>query len=115
MIATWIQEIKQAADPRELGMILIHNGLVRATSKEGKPVRKMHLTFSKDKLKALLEEFREREGILEIRVWINQGELAIGDDIMLLAVAGRFRTDIMPVFQELLSRIKTEIVTEEEE
>ena len=66
-------------------------------------------------MKALLEEFREREGILEIRVWINQGELAIGDDIMLLAVAGRFRTDIMPVFQELLRRIKTEIVTEKEE
>lgn len=115
MITTWIQEIKQAADPRELGMILIHNGLVRATSKEGKPVRKMRLSFSKEKLKALLEAFREREGILEIRVWINQGDLAIGDDIMLLAVAGRFRTDIMPVFQELLSRIKTEIVTEEEE
>ena len=40
MITNWIQEIKQAADPRELGMILIHNGLVRASSKEGKPVRK---------------------------------------------------------------------------
>ena len=33
---------------------------------------------------------------------------------MLLLVAGRFRTDVLPVFDELLSVIKREIVTEEE-
>jgi molybdopterin synthase catalytic subunit len=115
MIDTWIQEIKKSADPRELGMILIHNGVVRATSREGKPVRKMNLSYSQEKLEILLEEFHGRKGILDIRVWINQGELAIGDDIMLLAVAGGFRNDIMPVFQELLSRIKNDIVQEEEE
>jgi molybdopterin synthase catalytic subunit len=115
MIDTWIQEIKKSADPRELGMILIHNGVVRATSKEGQPVRKMNLSFSPKKLETLLKEFRDREGILDLRVWINHGELAVGDDIMLLAVAGRFRSDIMPVFQELLSRIKNDIVKEEED
>jgi molybdopterin synthase catalytic subunit len=33
---------------------------------------------------------------------------------MLLLVAGKFRTDVLPVFEELLSVIKSEIVTEEE-
>jgi molybdopterin synthase catalytic subunit len=33
---------------------------------------------------------------------------------MLLLVAGRFKTDVLPVFEELLSVIKSEIVTEEE-
>jgi len=33
---------------------------------------------------------------------------------MLLLVAGRFRADVLPVFEELLSVIKSEIVTEEE-
>ena len=50
----------------------------------------------------------------DIRVWINEGELAIGADIMYLLVAGRLRTDVLPVFQELLSTIKNEIVREEE-
>jgi len=59
MITTWIQEIKQSADPRELGMILIHNGLVRATSKEGKPVRKRHLSFSKENRLSLRITVRE--------------------------------------------------------
>jgi len=29
-------------------------------------------------------------------------------------VAGRFRKDVLPVFQELITMIKTEIVSEEE-
>jgi molybdopterin synthase catalytic subunit len=36
----------------------------------------------------------------------------VGDDIMLLLVAGRFRTDVLPVFKSLLSVIKQEIVSE---
>jgi molybdopterin synthase catalytic subunit len=38
----------------------------------------------------------------------------VGDDIMMLLVAGRLRTDVLPVFQELLSIIKNEIVKEQE-
>jgi molybdopterin synthase catalytic subunit len=33
---------------------------------------------------------------------------------MYVLVAGRFRTDVLPVLQELLSIIKKEIVTEKE-
>jgi molybdopterin synthase catalytic subunit len=41
-------------------------------------------------------------------------ELQIGDDIMNVCVAGRFRTDVLPVLQELLTVVKTQIVREEE-
>jgi hypothetical protein len=33
---------------------------------------------------------------------------------MLLLVAGKFKTDVLPVFEELLALVKNEIVTEEE-
>jgi molybdopterin synthase catalytic subunit len=49
-----------------------------------------------------------------VKVWINSGNLKVGDKIMFVLVAGRFRTDVLPVFEELLSLIKNEIVTEEE-
>ena len=48
------------------------------------------------------------------KVWINQGKLSIGDDIMFVLVAGRFRTDVLPVFQELIREIKNNVVTEKE-
>ena len=61
-----------------------------------------------------LPTFKQRAGVVEVKVWINSGNLKVGDNIMLLLVAGRFKTDVLPVFEELLSLIKNEIVTESE-
>ena len=114
MINEWIKEIKGRCDPESLGMILVHNGVVRATSKEGKPVKGMKLSFDRAELSVCIDEMKKRDGIAEIKVWINEGILSIRDDIMYVLVAGRFRTDVLPVLQELLSKIKKEIVREEE-
>ena len=114
LIDRWIEEIKRKANSEELGMILVHNGIVRATSKSGKSVRGMKLSYDQEKLNSIIPIFRKRPGVVEVKVWINAGNLAVGDDIMLLLVAGRFRTDVLPVFEELLSVIKREIVTEQE-
>jgi len=114
MIEQWIKEIKKEAPADMLGMILTHNGIVRATAKGGQKVQAMNLSYDKAKLAKAVQEFKKRDGIVDIRVWINEGPLSIGDDIMKVCVAGRFRTDVLPVFQELISMIKTEIVREEE-
>jgi molybdopterin synthase catalytic subunit len=114
MLKEWIDEVKKATDPAELGMILVHNGVVRGTSKQGEPVRRMRLTYDNVKLQRLVDENKKKEGIVDIRVWINEGELDVGDDIMVLLVAGRFRTDVLPVFETVLSTIKNRIVSEQE-
>ena len=114
MIDRWIEEIKQTANPEELGMILVHNGIVRATSKSGNPVHGMKLSFDEKKLKSVIPIFKKRTGVAEVKVWINAGNLKVGDNIMLLLVAGRFKTDVLPVLEELLAFVKNEIVTEEE-
>jgi len=98
----------------QLGMILIHNGIVRATSKEGKPVQGMDLSYDEQLLNTIVARYQKSDGIVDIRVWINQGKLSIGDDIMFVLVAGRFRTDILPVFQELIREIKNNVVNEKE-
>jgi molybdopterin synthase catalytic subunit len=114
MIEAWIKEIKKSCNPDMLGMILVHNGIVRATAKDGKPVKAMNLSYDKGMLKDVVATFTAKEGIADIRVWINEGDLQVGDDIMNVCVAGRFRTDVLPVFQELLTIIKKEIVREDE-
>ena len=45
MIDRWLAEIKREANPEDLGMILVHNGIVRGTSKSGKPVSGMKLSY----------------------------------------------------------------------
>jgi len=114
MIDQWISEIKKTCPPEQLGMILVHNGIVRATSKKGEHVGGMKLSFDKAALDQAVSRFKSTEGIVDIRAWINEGTLKLGDDIMYVCVAGRFRTDVLPVFQTLITQIKTEIVHEEE-
>ena len=114
MVEQWIHEIKRGSDFKDLGMILVHNGMVRATSKDGKPVKGMRLSYDRETLAGLLDELGKRDGIVAIKVWINEGLLKVGDDIMYALVAGRFRTIVIPVLEELVSRIKKEIVSEEE-
>jgi molybdopterin synthase catalytic subunit len=114
MVEQWLNAVKLKADPEGLGMILVHNGIVRATSKQGKPVSGMKLSYDEEKLRTVVSEQKKKDGILDIKVWINRGDLKVGEDIMLLLVAGRFRTDVLPVFESLLSTIKQEIVSERE-
>jgi molybdopterin synthase catalytic subunit len=114
MIEGWIKEIKGKCDPGALGMILVHNGIVRATAKDGKPVKAMKLSYDKAKLEFTVKECKKKQGVADVKAWINEGALQVGDDIMNVCVAGRFRMDVLPVLQELLTTIKTEIVREEE-
>ena len=114
MIERWFEEVKREANPEELGMILVHNGIVRGTSKSGKPVRGMKLSYNQEKLNSVIPTFKRKLGVVEVKVWINAGNLKVGDNIMFLLVAGKFKANVLPVLEELLSLIKGEIVTEEE-
>ena len=114
MIDRWIKEIKKECPAEMLGMILLHNGIMRATAKDGGKVKAMNLSYDKAKLEATVRKFKKKDGIADVKAWINEGHLKIGEDIMNVCVAGRFRKDVLPVFQELITMIKTEIVREEE-
>jgi len=114
MIDQWLQDVKREYRDKELGMILVHNGIVRATSKDGKKVRGMNLSCDTEKLDALIRECQKKAGITAIRVWINKGKLMVGDDIMYVLVAGRFRTDVLPVLGDLVYRLKNEVIKETE-
>jgi molybdopterin synthase catalytic subunit len=114
MVEGWIREIKSHADFRDLGMFLVHHGVVRSTAKDGRPVKGMQLSYDKKKLSDLVDELSGRDGVSAIKVWINEGMLGVGDEIMYALVAGRFRTHVFPVLEELVSRIKKEIVSEAE-
>lgn len=114
MISGWVKEIKSKGAKEKLGMILIHNGIVRKTAKNGKIVKGMLLTYDDKLLLDIIKKYKVSDGIVDIKVWINQGKLDIGDDIMYVLVAGRFRTDVFPVFEKLVGEIKNRVVKEQE-
>jgi molybdopterin synthase catalytic subunit len=93
-------------------MYLVHNGVVRGTARDGSPVSRMDLSYDRDRLVEVIEQVRARAGVVAVRVWVNEGMLEIGDDIMYALVAGDIRENVFGSLQELVRLIKTEVVKE---
>ena len=118
----WLKEAKKDASAKNCGMYLFHNGIVRETAKaavrEGaedtSPVKGMHFSYEADKVDAAKERVLSMPGIGYVRVWLNSGELKVGDDIMLVLVGGDIRPHVIDALQALVGEIKQHCVTETE-
>jgi len=118
----WLKEAKVHESAPKIGMYLIHNGTVRQSAKakvrsgaEGtKPVRGMFFSYDAKKVNAVISEAYKLEGIYYIRVWLNEGELATGDDILYVLIGGDIRPRVIDALNYLVGRIKNECVIETE-
>lgn len=118
----WLREAK--ADPAwsGCGMYLIHNGVVRETARaqvrDGEadlpPVRGMVFSCDRERLASAVEAAKALPGIGYVRVWVNGGRLAVGDDIMLVLVGGDIRPHVLDALEHLVSEIKETCVAETE-
>ncbi len=120
-VDAWMKEAKKDASAPQIGMYLTHNGIVRLSAKakvrEGKDVSDvtgMLFSYEADKVKKAIEAAYQMEGIYYIRVWLNEGELKVGDDIMLVLIGGDIRPHVVDCLQTLVGTIKNECVTEKE-
>jgi len=110
-----MQEIKMHPDFAKAGMILCHNGVVRGTSRDGRKVSGLRVAVDHKKLAQILAEQKRKPGIIDIKVAIAENtDLAVGDDVMLLLVAGDIRENVIAVLTETLNLIKS-TVTEKTE
>jgi molybdopterin synthase catalytic subunit len=122
-IDEWLKEAK--ADPEALqeGMYLVHNGIVRQTPKakvrqnidDGFKVKSMEFSYDKDKVDEAIFETYKMSGIFHVRVWLNEGQLEVGDDIMYVLIGGDIRLHVIDALQSLVEKIKGECVTEIEQ
>lgn len=110
-----IETVKKHPDYHKVGMILCHNGVVRSTSRDGRRVSGLRVSVNHEKLRQITEAQKAKPGIVEIRVQIAENQhLSVGDDVMLLLVAGDIRENVIAVLSDTLNAIKT-TVTEKTE
>jgi molybdopterin synthase catalytic subunit len=110
-----VEDIKRRADYHKVGMILCHNGVVRGTSRDGRKVNGLRVAVDQATLDRVVRTQKERPGILEILVQINSDcDLKVGDDVMLLAVAGDIRENVTAVLSDTLNAIKSTVTTKTE-
>lgn len=118
----WLREAKADAAAAECGMFLLHNGVVRRSAKakvrsgdENAPeVRGMYFSCDAEKAAAAIREAEAMQGIRVVRVWLNEGTLSVGDDIMYVLIGGDIRPHVVDALQALVGRLKNECVTERE-
>lgn len=121
-IDAWLKEAKAHESAPKIGMYLTHNGIVRESAKakvrfgdeNALPVTGMYFSYEPEKVDAIIAETYQMEGIYYIRVWLNEGELTVGDDIMFVLIGGDIRPHVVDALQYLVGRIKNECVVEKE-
>ena len=121
-IDQWLAEAKAHESAPNIGMYLTHNGIVRETAKaqvrygetDTKPVKGMLFSYDQSKVDQVVEATYQMEGIYYIRIWLNEGELQVGDDIMYVLIGGDIRPHVVDALQYLVGRVKNECVTETE-
>ena len=118
----WLREAKAHECAPKIGMYLTHNGTVRQTVKANvrygeentRDVTGMCFSYDAQKVDAVIEDTYKMEGIYYLRVWLNEGQLQTGDDIMYVLIGGDIRPRVVDALQYLVGRVKNECVTETE-
>ena len=121
-IDAWLKEAKAHETAPLCGMYLTHNGTVRQTAKakvrygeeNTKAVTGMIFSYDREKVNAVIADTYQMEGIYYIKVWLNEGELETGDDIMYVLIGGDIRPRVVDALQYLVGRVKNECVVETE-
>ena len=116
----WLQEAKQHPDAAKVGMYLTHNGVVRQTAKakvrndapDTHTVIGMQFSYDTQKVDAVIADTYAMEGIYYVKVWLNEGTLNVGDDLMYVLIGGDIRPRVIDALQYLVGRVKNECVQE---
>lgn len=121
-IDEWMHEAKASPDADKCGMFLVHNGTVRISAKakvrmgaeDTRPVEAVEFSYDEAKVNAAIEKAKQLPGIFYVRVWLNEGRVETGDDLMLVLVGGDIRPRVIDALQSLVGEIKNECVEEKE-
>lgn len=119
-IDKWLKEAKKDTSALNEGMYLVHNGVVRQTPKakvrqgidDGSTVKGMEFSYNSVKVEEFIKETYKMDGIFHVRVWLNEGQLEVGDDIMYVLIGGDIRPHVIDALQFLVEKIKSECVIE---
>ncbi|SHJ38072.1 molybdenum cofactor biosynthesis protein MoaE [Parasporobacterium paucivorans] len=119
----WLKEAKKDPSALQVGMFLAHNGVVRQTPKakvrqgvdDGSQVKGMEFSYDAAKVDEAIAATHRMDGIFYVRVWLNEGQLELGDDIMYVLIGGDIRPHVVDALQSLVEKIKSECVNEIEQ
>jgi molybdopterin synthase catalytic subunit len=113
-LSSMISQIKKHPDFQKAGMILCHNGVVRAHARDGKAVAELTVKADRKRLGEIVAEIKKRPGIVEVLAEVREGKLKPGDDVILIAVAGDFRENVFAALRDAVEMVKAGVTQKKE-
>lgn len=111
-----IAKVKSHPDIQRAGMILCHNGIVRASDRSGsKQVRSLRVSPNRDRLREIVAWGESQPGIIAVLIEAAEGELQIGDNLLYVVVAGDLREHVFEAMRGVIDRVKADGMTKTEE
>lgn len=103
-----IRTLREHPESAKIGMIATHLGVVRGSSRKGRNVTEIEVSFDHDGITRIINDTKKLNGIIDVLIDTNEGRLRVGDEIMAVAVAGDIRENVFPALIQTVDRIKAE-------
>ncbi|MFX1481258.1 MAG: molybdenum cofactor biosynthesis protein MoaE [Promethearchaeota archaeon] len=108
-----IKAVKENSNIMKAGSIHTFTGIVRSTSKKGKPVVRMKIDAYDDlankSILKICEKLKQREGIIEIKIIHLKGEFELSEDLVHVVVASAHRKEGFETIADAVEMYKKEI------
>lgn len=126
----WLKDAKADPSAPHVGMYLTHNGVVRATPRhvvraeeydsgiapdpQNTEVIAVAFSYDAQGLEEAVAEACTWDGVYYVRVWLAEGEVAVGESLMYVLIGADIRPHAIEALNRLVGHIKNNLVTETE-
>ena len=108
-----IDSMKKNSNIKKVGSIHTFTGIVRSTSKYGKPVVSMKIDafdeLANENIKKICEKLKRKEGIIDIKIVHLKGQFELTEDLVYVVVASAHRQEGFEAIREAVDMYKKEI------
>jgi len=108
-----INSIKKNPNITQVGSILTFTGIVRETSKDGKPVVRMKIDAYRElankTILKICEKLKKKKGIIDVKIIHLKGDFELSEDLVYVVVASAHREEGFDTIIKAVDIYKKEI------
>jgi len=108
-----IKSVRRHPDISKVGSIHTFTGIVRSSSKTGKPVVSMKIDayddLANESINRICTNLKQEKGIIDIKIIHLKGEFKLSEDLVYVVVASAHRKEGFKVIEKAIEMYKKEI------
>ncbi len=107
-----IAKIKRSPRYKEAGAIGTFTGVVREIAGDERTEALEFESFdevARERIKAIEDDLKKREGILEALIYHKTGRIKAGEDIVYIVILSGHRQELFPALKDAIERVKAEV------